>query len=462
MASETILVVDDSPTILKVVQLVLAKAGYEVLTASDGDEGLELAREHTPDLILLDFVMPKMNGYQVCQVLHNEEALAAIPVVLMSAKGDQVGDRFVKVMGIVDFITKPFSPEGITTMVGETLAKKRERTEEQAAAEALLPEPSEEELVSAADAQKEARQTALSTLRVALAERLRGAEGAPEQEAEAFEGWINKALTDTILELFLGELRANAPELAGATDAVLSGALAAVPLGGVLALLAEQLQTGVLTISRATAQIDLHFKKGNIDLATAAGMDDEFLLGRFVLKRGLMSEDDLGLFLKSRAGSSKLLGHQLAKLGYLAVDELKGALRDQTCELLYELLSWKEGRFVFRPAEQASPVAAEAALAISVQGALMEGFRRVDQWHLIAQNVDNVELIFVRNDDALGELGRGQLTRDELAVLELVNGKNTVKDIIRNSRMSSFDVSQVIHRLLSVRLLRRREQPVAV
>src|SRR5215467_10766932 len=118
-----ILVIDDSPTILKVVQLVLSKAGFHITTASDGEQGLAMARVDRPALILLDFVMPKMNGYQVCRALAADPELRDIPVVLMSAKGDQVGERFVKVMGIVDYITKPFSPEAITAVVQHTIGK---------------------------------------------------------------------------------------------------------------------------------------------------------------------------------------------------------------------------------------------------------------------------------------------------------------------------------------------------
>src|SRR5512140_1368912 len=123
MAGERILVIDDSPTITKVVQLVLTKAGYQVDTAPDGEAGLAAVRTTRPDVILLDFVMPKMNGYQFCRELTADAKLRDIPVVLMSAKGDQVGERFVKVMGIVDYITKPFSPEAITAVVQHTVAK---------------------------------------------------------------------------------------------------------------------------------------------------------------------------------------------------------------------------------------------------------------------------------------------------------------------------------------------------
>src|SRR6187397_3501538 len=123
MSGELVLVIDDSPTITKVVQLVLTKAGYQVATAPDGEAGLQAVRAQRPDLILLDFVMPRMNGYQFCRELVADPKLRDIPVVLMSAKGDQVGERFVKVMGIVDYITKPFSPEAITAVVQHTIGK---------------------------------------------------------------------------------------------------------------------------------------------------------------------------------------------------------------------------------------------------------------------------------------------------------------------------------------------------
>src|SRR5258706_6860392 len=123
MAGELVLVIDDSPTITKVVQLVLTKAGYLVNTAPDGEAGLEAVRAQRPHLILLDFVMPRMNGYQFCRELVADPKLRDIPVVLMSARGDQVGERFVKVMGIVDYIPKPFSPEAITAVVTHTIGK---------------------------------------------------------------------------------------------------------------------------------------------------------------------------------------------------------------------------------------------------------------------------------------------------------------------------------------------------
>src|SRR6185436_4887475 len=166
MAGELVLVIDDSPTITKVVQLVLTKAGYQVQTAVDGEAGLEAVRAQRPDVILLDFVMPRMNGYQFCRELVADPALRDIPVVLMSAKGDQVGERFVKVMGIVDYITKPFSPEAITAVVQHTIGKYSPTGAKESAS--LI---SGEDLAATDDADRTAaRNAALAQLRGAILE----------------------------------------------------------------------------------------------------------------------------------------------------------------------------------------------------------------------------------------------------------------------------------------------------
>jgi hypothetical protein len=175
-----------------------------------------------------------------------------------------------------------------------------------------------------------------------------------------------------------------------------------------------------------------------------------------------MTQQDLDGFLESRTPGSKMIGSQLVKLGYLSDSELKTALQRQTRELVYEVLRWNFGAFRFRRTRELPPSAVDAILALDIEGILMEGFRRVDEWHLIEREVDDFDMVFLRNEDAVAQMGRGRLTREELAVLELVNGKNTVKEIVRSSRMGSFEVSKMLYRLLSIKLIRRRVMPVAV
>jgi CheY-like chemotaxis protein len=413
VAGETILVIDDSPTILRVVQLVLTKAGFTVNTAADGEEGIARALAERPALILLDFVMPKMNGYQVCRALAESPDLKNIPVVLMSAKGDQVGERFVKVMGIVDYITKPFSPEAITAVVQHTVQKYRRPA---VAVDAVAP-----------------------------------ANDAPA----SFDDKTGEAPPPVVTP-------PSEPHMLD-TGPALEGNLRVVPMAEVLGLLATQRQWGLLTVTRSDgARIEIAFKAGKIELVLASGLPDEFLLGRYLVEASTLSRQDLDLFLDGRSPTKKPLGEQLVKMNYVDDTELKEALRKQSQERTYELLRWPSGRFVFVATRELPALAGEAALALDVDGLLMEGIRRVDEWHLIEREIDDFDAIFLRNEEAVQDVGRARLTRDELAVLELVNGKHSVKDIVRQSRMASFDVSKMLFRLLSIKVIRRRVPAVAV
>jgi CheY-like chemotaxis protein len=475
MAGELVLVIDDSPTITKVVQLVLTKAGYQVQTAADGEAGLEAVRAQRPDMILLDFVMPRMNGYNFCRELVADPALRDIPVVLMSAKGDQVGERFVKVMGIVDYITKPFSPEAITAVVQHTIGKYGRAGGGEEQSPSLV---TGEDLAATDDADRaQARTAALASMRraiadvvsarvaalFALAQSSRDPDAQVATDAAAIAEAAGAALDDGALAGMLGSMDLG---LFGDGTPGLRGDLRVVPLAEVLQLLDVQEQSGALTVERSGARVDIYFRRGRVDQATAEGVPEEFLLGRFVLDAELMQRPDFESFLESRGESSKpaqrLIGQQLVKLGYLAEADLKTCLTRQSSELIYEILRWRHGRFRFSAGLELPPSVIDAALGLDVEAVLMEGYRRVDEWHLIERAIDNFDLVFLRNEDSVAQMGRGRLTREELAVLELVNGKNTVKDIVRKSRMGSFEVSKMLYRLLSIKLVRRRVLPVAV
>ncbi len=476
MAGELVLVIDDSPTITKVVQLVLTKAGYQVQTAPDGEAGLAALRAQRPDVILLDFVMPRMNGYQFCRELVADPKLRDIPVVLMSAKGDQVGERFVKVMGIVDYITKPFSPEAITAVVQHTIGKYGI-----AGGGGDDDNPSlvtGEDLAATDDADRtHARTAALAELRTAITDVVSARVGAlfalaestngPDAEVPTDPAAIAEAVKTALDDQALARMLA-ATDLGLLAEGVpgLRGDLRVVPLAEVLQLLDVQEQSGVLTVERTGARVEIFFRRGRVDQAVADGVPDEFLLGRFVLDAELMQRPDFESFLESRAHKSgpqqRLIGQHLVKLGLLAEPDLRACLTRQSSELIYEILRWRHGRFRFAAGLELPPSVIDVALGLDVEAVLMEGYRRVDEWHLIERAIDNFDVVFLRNEDSVAQMGRGRLTREELAVLELVNGKNSVKEIIRKSRMGSFEVSKMLYRLLSIKLVRRRVLPVAV
>ncbi len=136
-----ILSVDDSSVVRKLVSMILTAEGFKVITASDGLDGINKAREIMPDLILLDFVMPRMNGFQVCRLLQKDEQLKHIPVILVTSKGDKVGDKFVSELGVTGYITKPFQPEELITKIRQTLESRD--TQKASLTPAIAPSPQE-------------------------------------------------------------------------------------------------------------------------------------------------------------------------------------------------------------------------------------------------------------------------------------------------------------------------------
>lgn len=121
MSRGRILVVDDEIYIVHILDFSLGMEGYEVVTALDGEQALAKAKEHRPDLIVLDIMMPKMDGYETCKALKEDPDTSAIPVILLSAKGRNSDQQAGYDVGAEDYITKPFSPRKLVDRINEML-----------------------------------------------------------------------------------------------------------------------------------------------------------------------------------------------------------------------------------------------------------------------------------------------------------------------------------------------------
>ena len=128
MAKGKILVVDDEIYIVHILDFSLGMEGYDVVTATDGEQAIEKAAREKPDLIVLDIMMPKLDGYETCKLLKADPATRAIPVILLSAKGRNVDQKVGFEVGADDYITKPFSPrklvERINSILGQTSSQR--------------------------------------------------------------------------------------------------------------------------------------------------------------------------------------------------------------------------------------------------------------------------------------------------------------------------------------------------
>ncbi|MCP3920916.1 MAG: response regulator transcription factor [bacterium] len=123
MAKDTILIIEDDPDIVELVQYNLEREGYKVRTARDGESGLQEARRRKPGLILLDLMMPGMDGLEVCRALKRDEQTAGVPVLMVTAKGEESDVVLGLEMGADDYVTKPFSPRELTARIRAVLRR---------------------------------------------------------------------------------------------------------------------------------------------------------------------------------------------------------------------------------------------------------------------------------------------------------------------------------------------------
>jgi two-component system phosphate regulon response regulator PhoB len=110
MSKARILIIEDDRDIVEMLEYNLAEAGYDTFSALNGDDGVALARRERPDLIILDIMMPVMDGFEVCRMLKNDSSVAHIPIIILSAKSQETDKVVGLELGADDYVTKPFSP----------------------------------------------------------------------------------------------------------------------------------------------------------------------------------------------------------------------------------------------------------------------------------------------------------------------------------------------------------------
>jgi DNA-binding response OmpR family regulator len=122
-ARKLVLVADDDPDILDLVTFRLDRAGYEVVQARDGQEALDAALERTPDLCVLDVMMPRLDGYEVTRRLREESATRSVPIILLTARAQEADVQRGFDSGASDYVKKPFSPQELRARVEALLAR---------------------------------------------------------------------------------------------------------------------------------------------------------------------------------------------------------------------------------------------------------------------------------------------------------------------------------------------------
>jgi DNA-binding response OmpR family regulator len=122
MTKKKILVVDDSKTALFMVTMILKKEPYQLLTATDGQEAIEVAAAEHPDLVLMDVVMPRMTGFEACRELKRREETKSIPVILVTTRGEEENVETGFESGCNDYVTKPLNGQELLAKVRDLVA----------------------------------------------------------------------------------------------------------------------------------------------------------------------------------------------------------------------------------------------------------------------------------------------------------------------------------------------------
>ena len=129
MARQTILVIEDEGDILELVTLNLTREGWRVLGAATGEDGLEAAREEAPDLVVLDLMLPGIDGLEVCRALRADARTRAVPIVILTAKGEESDVVRGLELGADDYVTKPFSPKVLAARIRSVMRRKAQASE---------------------------------------------------------------------------------------------------------------------------------------------------------------------------------------------------------------------------------------------------------------------------------------------------------------------------------------------
>jgi CheY-like chemotaxis protein len=436
-----------------VVSAILECNGFDVVLARDGREGMQALRTSARiDLVLLDFVMPRMNGYQFCRELRADGDLKQTPVVLMSARTNAIGDRFVEQTGAIDALSKPFDARALVTVVESVLAKRAEKGDQ------LLPPPEamddEESLIqppveSLGPPSKHLRTLGGVVVKIAQAiaphvRRLR-----PQDiHGKALEDAVAVGLEgDALLEVIasLGSL-----DLIDARE-VMRGSCAKLPLADLLQMLQLRRQSGVMNVTYKDKSMEMFLRDGMLEFARGRDLGDEFRIGRYFVQKGWIGRERLEALVANKP-DGRLLGEWLVEQGQLDADKLSRALALQTAELVYECLRWPDGRFTLSDAPL-PPEADRADLGLGMSELVLEGFRRVDEWRLMADTIDFNAVLLV-DSVALGTLDDSKIADAERAVLFAIDGKRSVREVMEATHLASFDAVKAIYGFLQSRIVR--------
>ncbi len=427
-----ILYYDPNTTTARLATAGLRLAGYQVFNAHTQLEAVELCKKHGPGgdrsimALLLDAATDPVASASVLKALVQIPGGAQLPGILLVNRSNPTPIPGAEGLPA---LRRPFSTPALIRLVEEAL-------------EGYAP-------VKSAPAAAISVDLAVTRLKQLLAETFPGQE-----------------FSESEVDQFAKALRSDDELALPADKPAIRGSLEAVRLEAVLEMLGHSGVRGVLKVEQGQKWGKLHLDAGRIRLAEVKGTEEDLKLGRFVVEGGFMRDEQLEAFIVGKDPEQRPLGTRLVDGGFLSPADLAQILVDQARAVTSHLLVWRAGTFTFMPTSELDSMAAAAAAQgraeLTVADALLDGLRLLDEQQMMGPHIPDVDDVYLRIDEQVAKLAREALPRDELAVLELVNGRNSVKEIARKTRTGTFAVARVLYRHAKANLVRKRVMPVTV
>jgi DNA-binding response OmpR family regulator len=442
--SARVLIVDDSTTVRRIAADMLRRRGFECFEAIDGRAAIALLQTTPADLVLVDFVMPGMNGFQFCRELRNHEGLRGTPVVLVSAKSHRIRERFIEQTGALDAIGKPFDEGALAAVVENVLRRVRSGVtrEPQEITDEVFIEPGNS---MAPEAPEESTSVGVAgVLVLRLAEKLAGFCG---KTADQLIHELSQRLTPQESSRLLTEVQESEAGI------ILSGRLPTIPLNEVLNVLQVERHSGRLRMTRDNVEITATFQDGAVALVAARNGPDEFRLGQFLLLDNAIRPEELEQTLQEVSGVP--LGTRLLRAGAISELALTRALTKQSSELVYDVLRWRTGRFEF-VRETARTLPFGTNLKLKVSELIIEGYRRIEEWQHLERTLGHFDSVLAKAPEILNELDLDVLPNAELSVLNLVDGTRTIRELVAASSAPGFETSRILAQFIAAKMIVRR------
>ena len=510
MEKGTIVVIDDSPLVRRLAEVALQEEGYKVFLAQDGEEGLKIANEVIPSLILVDFIMPKISGYQFCQMMRENDHLKDIPIILITGKGEDAGKKFMEKFGIADYFIKPFKSEALVAKVNEIMrpqetsfpedvitfpGKEWEELEELGKIYGVddempdrereiyvdagrEPEGEEKEFHLTIDHMQEIADQAIAT------EGLAGKEtssiidekkfppvyelnipGITETEAglavRPDTNDIEEAVARAVGRFFYNEFPFSFNKTVSdilkqtgmikASGIIFSGNLSVIDLPDLLHLIDTSQLTGKLFALSPVLSGEIYFDKGIIIYASTSKQGRDLFYGRLSQKGTGITEEVVGPISDILAATDILAARAKTAESVVFEDEISMSFKKRLFDALYSIIALREGEFFFETMSTPNDLK-NTPVRLKIPQIVLEGTRQRGDILSLSRPYD-YSSVFIRlmTNAALKDF---DLTENESKVMGLIDSELTLGDIIDVSGIDKSELSRIIYSLTKAGIVR--------